>query len=111
MNTCGGITVGFVKSSKIGKALNSVSKSTVISKPIKASVDELILDWKQKFVQEGSSSTMDAKKKSATNGEKRKQRPDGDIADTYSEASNSESPPIESVVPYKKKGKYFGFHI
>ncbi|KAG2385594.1 hypothetical protein C9374_003409 [Naegleria lovaniensis] len=112
LNNCGGLTVANVKKSKIGKALNSVTKSTIISKPIKTSVDELIQDWKQKFVQE--TSTTDSKKKSSTlaatsttsatssNAEKRKQRPESDNTEN---ASTSMSPTIDTSIPMKKKVK------
>lgn len=116
LNSCGGLTVANVKKSKIGKALNSVSKSTIISKPIKTSVDELIQDWKQKFVQETPSTTSDSKKKSSTqvatstttatpnNGEKRKQRPEGDNVEN---TSTSMSPTMDTSIPMKKKGRFY----
>ncbi|KAL9649127.1 hypothetical protein ABK040_004149 [Willaertia magna] len=54
LNACQGLTVENIKTSKIGKSLNSVTKSPSISKEIKIIVEYLIQDWKQKFVQQAS---------------------------------------------------------
>ena len=96
--------MAFIKQSKIGKILNSVSKSALISKPIKTSVDELIQDWKEKFVQDAGSSSTEKKKPTinTASGDKRKQRSDADEV--------VESPPVD-VLPVKKKGMYISITL
>ena len=121
LNDCGGLNVAIIKKSKIGKILNALSKSTNFSKTIKTSVDDLIQDWKQKFVQESadSSSPTIPKKKSTTstsstipsttstpNGEKRKRNDDQSGSPQQDENSNHSNTISIETMP-KKKGMYF----
>jgi len=105
LNTCQGLGVAFITKSKIGKVLSSISKSPNTSKTIKASVDDLIQDWKEKFVQEGhekkkSSSTAAA----AASGEKRKR---SDSADSPPTENTPALEPIGNLhISVPKKSKY-----